>query len=283
MRETPEFIIGIMQGRLSPPEEGRFQSFPRNSWRQEIRRAKEAEVAYIEWIYDDYGASANPIRSEEGRRELQLLKSKSGIDTPAICADWLMDFPLLRCSEEEQKRRERMLHQFLRWGKIIGASRLVLPFVDASAMRNEREEEIVLGSLERAIPVSEETRVEIHLETDLGPNDFARFLARLPHPMLKVNYDTGNSSGLGYVAREEFEAYGERIGSIHIKDRLRRPDGSVETRPLGQGSADFTDIFSSIQRIQYAGGFTLQVARGQDGDEVNWVMRQAAFVKSCLK
>jgi hexulose-6-phosphate isomerase len=60
-------------------------------------------------------------------------------------------------------------------------------------------------------------------------------------------------------------------------------DGSVETKPLGQGSADFADIFASIQRIHYAGGFTLQVARGEDGDEVNWAMRQAAFVRSCLK
>ena len=33
---------GIMQGRLSPPEDGRFQSFPRNSWREEFRRAHEA-------------------------------------------------------------------------------------------------------------------------------------------------------------------------------------------------------------------------------------------------
>ena len=34
--------FGIMQGRLVPPEDGRFQSFPCNSWRQEITRAREA-------------------------------------------------------------------------------------------------------------------------------------------------------------------------------------------------------------------------------------------------
>ena len=66
-----------------------------------------------------------------------------------------------------------------------------------------------------------------------------------------MNYDTGNSSGLGYVAREEFAAYGERIGSIHIKDRLRKPDGSVVTKPLGEGSADFEDVFASIRSIGY--------------------------------
>ncbi|HMG84851.1 MAG TPA: TIM barrel protein [Terracidiphilus sp.] len=274
--------IGIMQGRLSPPEEGRFQSFPRKSWRQEFVRAQQAGLAFIEWIYDDYGSSENPISSEKGREELVQLKSESGIGTPAICADWLMDFPLVRCDSEEQKHRERIIHQLLRWGGEIAASRLVLPFVDASAMRDQREKDIVLGVLERALPVSDETGVEMHLEADLRPDDFSRFLAQIPHPMIKVNYDTGNSSGLGFIASEEFDAYGNRIGSIHIKDRLRRSDGRVETKPLGHGSADFADVFSSIRRIGYSGGFTLQVARGQDGDEVNWAKQQAAFIRSCL-
>ena len=120
----------------------------------------------------------------------------------------------------------------------------------------------------------------MHLEADFGPSRFAGFLARLPHPMIKVNYDTGNSSGLGYVASEEFAAYGERIGSIHIKDRLRNSDGTVTTKPLGQGSADFGNVFECIRGIGYSGGFTLQVARGDSGDEVNWIKQQVAFVRS---
>jgi hexulose-6-phosphate isomerase len=49
--------------------------------------------------------------------------------------------------------------------------------------------------------------------------------------------------------------------------------------PLGEGSADFDDIFASIRGIGYSGGFTLQVARGEDGDEVNWIKRQLAFLR----
>jgi hexulose-6-phosphate isomerase len=272
--------IGIMQGRLSPPEDGRFQSFPRNSWRQEIADARDTGFDYIEWIYDAYGHAANPLTSEEGIVELNALKEQCGIATPAICADWLMDFPLIRCTEQERLQREKALHNLFRWGQRIGAERLVLPFVDASSMHTEDEKHNVLQVLGRALPLAEETGIEMHLEADFGPDEFARFLAAIPHTMVKVNYDTGNSSGLGYIAREEFAAYGERIGSIHIKDRLRRPNGSVATMPLGQGSADFEDVFSSIRGINYLGGFTLQAARGVAGDEVNWLRQQIAFVKS---
>jgi L-ribulose-5-phosphate 3-epimerase len=272
-------LFGIMQGRLSPPEDGRFQSFPRHSWRQELTRACEVGLSYIEWIYDEYGASVNPIASERGIEELNALKQESGVRTPAICGDWLMDYPLVRCSEEEQELRERVLHGLLRWGKKIGASRVVLPFVDASSIRTDEEKRVVLEVLERALPISEEVGVEMHLEADFGPAEFASFLECIPHQSVKVNYDTGNSSGLGYIASEEFAAYGKRIGSIHIKDRLRLPDGKVATKPLGEGSADFDDVFTSIRKIGYSGGFTLQVARGRDGDEENWIKQQLAFLR----
>ena len=272
-------VFGIMQGRLSPPEDERFQSFPRHSWRQELTRAREVGLNYIEWIYDEYGASVNPIASEEGIAELNLLKLETGVRTPAICGDWLMDYPLIRCSERERALRERVLHDLLRWGKKIGASRVVLPFVDASSIRTDEEKRVVLGVLERTLPVSEEVGVEMHLEADFGPAEFASFLARIPHPNVKVNYDTGNSSGLGYIASEEFAAYGNRIGSIHIKDRLRLSDGKVATKPLGEGSADFDDVFANIRKIGYSGGFTLQVARGREGDEVSWIKQQLAFLR----
>jgi L-ribulose-5-phosphate 3-epimerase len=271
--------FGIMQGRLAPPEDGRFQSFPRNSWRQEIARAQEARLDFIEWIYDDYGATANPICTDEGIAELNALKGQHGIATPALCGDWFMDFPLVRCTNEERTYRENVLHDLLHRAKRIGAWRVVLPFVDISRIQTEEEKQIVLDILRRALPVAEETGVEMHLEADLSPTDFAAFMARIPHPMVKVNYDTGNSSGLGYIAHEEFASYGDRIGSIHIKDRLRKPEGGIATKSLGEGSADFDDIFSSIRKIGYTGGFTLQVARGEDGDEVNWIKQQLAFIR----
>jgi len=190
-----------------------------------------------------------------------------------------MDFPLIRCSADDRAQRESMLHDLLRKAEKIGAWRIVLPFVDNSRIQTEQEKQIVLEILERALPVAKEAGVELHLEADFGPEEFAAFIARIPHPMVKINYDTGNSSGLAYIAHEEFAAYGERVGSIHIKDRLRKPDGGVTTMPLGEGSADFEDIFASIKGIGYSGGFTLQVARGEDGDEVNWIKRQLAFLR----
>ncbi len=277
---------GIMQGRLSPPEDGRFQSFPRSAWREEFSRARAAGLDYIEWIHDAYGEGkdstgriANPIFSESGLAEFDALKHEHNIATPALCGDWFMDVPLIRCSPAERVRRERHLHDLIPIARRIGATRIVLPFVDNSKIKGEYEKQTVIEILKRALLIAEKNAVELHIEADFNPTEFANFLSRIQHPMLKVNWDSGNSSGLGYVATEEFAAYGDRIGSVHIKDRYKKPEGGVETRPLGTGSANFDDVFSAIRSIDYKAGVTLQVARGADNDEVNFIKDQLAFVK----
>ena len=69
---------------------------------------------------------------------------------------------------------------------------------------------------------------------------------------------------------------------MHLKDRYRKPGGGIETRPLGTGSADFDDVVRAIRSIGYVGGLTLQVARGANGDEVEFIRGQIDFVKQLL-
>ena len=49
---------------------------------------------------------------------------------------------------------------------------------------------------------------------------------------MRVNYDSGNSASLGYRPRDEFAAYGSRVGSVHLKDRRL----GAGTAPLGRGT-----------------------------------------------
>ena len=157
---------------------------------------------------------------------------------------------------------------------MLGVSRVVLPFVDASRIDSEAELGDVVAVLESVLPAAVATGVELHLETSLSPSRFADMLARLPHPMVKVNYDSGNSSSLGYHPMEEFAAYGARVGSVHIKDRVLG-GGTV---PLGSGDADFRALFECLEDVAYQGDFVLQVARGAAGDEVAWARRNREFV-----
>ena len=74
-------------------------------------------------------------------------------------------------------------------------------------------------------------------------------------------------------------AYGERIGSFHIKDRIL----GGQTVPLGQGSADFAKLRACLVNFDYRGDFVLQVARGANGDELSWIKQMNASACSWLR
>jgi L-ribulose-5-phosphate 3-epimerase len=267
--------LGIMEGRLVPPEDGRFQCFPRNQWESEFAHAAKVPFDYIEWVYDLYGHDMNPLGDPAGMERLRGLTESTGVCIRSVCADYFMDKPLVRCSQQELDERLRELARILRNGRAVAMNRVVIPFVDASAIRSNEDFVAVQEALTAAMPFAEETGIEIHLETSLGPAEFAKLLDRIPHPSLKVNYDSGNSASLGYSPANEFAAYGNRIGSVHIKDRVLN-GGTV---PLGTGDADFAALFSCLEKIEYQGDFTLQVARGTPGDEVAWAKQNLAFVR----
>jgi len=266
--------IGIMQGRLVPPTENRIQCFPRDRWQDEFVLAAQANLNCIEWIHDQYGADINPIATDAGIAQMKSLMKSSGVQILSLCADTFMDMPLLRITETELDARLVLLEWLMHRCELVGINRLVLPFVDASRIDTADEMEMVCTAIDRALPTAEKTGVEIHLETSLTPDRFADLLSRIHHPMLKANYDSGNSSSLGYLPGEEFAAYGPRIGSIHIKDRIL--GGS--TVALGTGNADFKSLADYLETVNYQGDIILQVARGVAGEEVVWADTNRKFV-----
>jgi L-ribulose-5-phosphate 3-epimerase len=267
-------IIAVMQGRLLPPSEGKIQCFPRERWRDEFPLAAAAGIDAIEWIYDLYGADVNPIATGEGLSAIRDLSAQSEVQVRSVCADFFMDQPLLRADQQSIEERTEILVWLLGRCRVLGVNRVVIPFVDASRIDTDAELTQVIGTLQRVLPTLERTGVELHLETSLSPNRFAEMLARLPHAMVKVNYDAGNSASLGYDPIEEFGAYGARVGSVHIKDRVK--GGS--TVPLGMGDTDFKALFECLQRVGYHGDFVLQVARGPVGDEVSLASANREYV-----
>jgi len=267
-----------MQGRLVPPMEGRIQAFPRERWAEEFPNAAAAGLGAIEWIYDTYGLGANPIESDAGVETILELSRVHRIAVRSICADYFMDSTFVRAAEAERTERIAHLGWLLGQARRIGVTRIVLPFVDNSAIRDEGDRDAAIHTLQRALPAAQAAGIELHLETSLGPEDFAALLARIPHPLVKVNYDSGNSSSLGYRPAEEFAAYGGRLGSVHIKDRVLHG----ATKPLGEGDADLDAVFAGLRRLNYAGDFILQVARGTAGDEVAWARQNRAYVERYL-
>lgn len=277
--ETAVNRIGTMQGRLSPPLDGKIQAFPRSSWVREFALAQEAQLESIEWIYDVAGEGENPLTTPEGVSRMRRLSERHGVRVRSLCADYFMERSFLRVTENVRRQRVQELKRLLERCHEAGIQRLVLPFVDNAEIRTDEEFAVAIQVLEEILPEAQRRSVAIHVEASLPPDRFRELFQRVNHSLLRANYDIGNSASLGYNAQEELEAYGAWIGSVHVKDRVR--GGS--SVPLGKGDADFALCFSALKRLGYKGDYILQVARGPEGDEVSWARENREFVLSFLK
>lgn len=268
-----------MQGRLVPAADTRIQYFPRDKWAEEFKLAASAGLDCIEWIYDLYGADINPLAKDRGIDEIKSLSQEHGIQVLSVCADYFMDRPLVRADASDIEDRLKTLVWLMHRCHACGISRIILPFVDISRMETDAEAAGVVTVIEKALDAAGKLGVEIHLETSLAPERFVDLIDRLPHELVKINYDSGNSAALGFHPRDEFAAYGKRVGSVHIKDRIRG-GGTV---PLGRGDADFPALFECLKRVGYQGDFILQVARDVPGAEVAWARKNTVFVMDYLR
>ena len=250
--------------------------------REKARAIAEKGAKEGKWFYSAMPGPADAFALHQAFRS-------STIRTPAGSREEVRDWKALRTSLQPLHDALARMHrsQQARFAgmrpyssEVFGfeLTRMVLPFVDASKIETPAQQTLVLGMLREVLPRAARAAVELHLETSLGPAEFTALLAQLPHPMLKANYDSGNSSSLGYRPAEEFAAYGERLGSVHIKDRALHGT----TKPLGEGDADLEAVFSGLRRLNYSGDFILQVARGTPGDEVAWARHNLAYVERYL-
>lgn len=265
-----------MQGRLSPPIEGKIQAFPMDTWREEFRSAKECGFDIIDWIIEARDLDKNPLLNDGGLVEIKRLEDEMGVKVGAVCADYFMDYPLIRCSEEERKERLEKVLLFARRLNAAGITYLEIPFVDNSAIQTSDELKELLEIFPPILDELEGLNVTLSFETSLPPEKLREFLVKLNHPAAKANYDMGNSASLGYDPEDELLVYGQYVVTVHVKDRIRR-GGTVQ---LGTGDTDFDTCFAMLAKIGYKGPYILQAARG--GEEISWNKKNKDFVLNYL-
>ena len=271
-----------MQGRLSPLINGRIQAFPWENWKDEFPLAHQIDIHLMEWTMDQERLYENPLLTETGQAEIRALCLRHELGIPSLTGDCFMQAPLWKTQGAKRMALERDFVEIAKGCAAIGITLLVVPLVDNGRLENVDQEDNLVAFLESQTDFLGTHGLKVVFESDFAPLELARFIARLDPALFGVNYDIGNSAALGFNPQEEFEAYGQRIVSVHVKDRVL----GGTTVPLGKGSANFAAVFAALDQINYQGNFILQTARATDGNHadtlctyrdmtINWIKRHA--------
>ena len=270
---------GIMQGRLTEPKGRGIQFFPFDNWENEFRVAAEIGLHEIEFIFDYDNYIHNPLWTETGRNKLKNLMESTGVKVHAICFDYFMRRAFYRADVSSQaalrEENATIMKSVLNAMYELSIPLIEIPLVDDSSLRSY-ENKAQFREFILEIANGAEQNISFGLETDLPPHEFLDYLNWIGRENIGANYDSGNSSGLGYDMYEEVTTLREKILNIHIKDR--KFQGT--TVALGTGSADFEGLFRGLREIAYYGAYILQAARGVEGKERENIEDQLTFLKS---
>jgi len=247
--------IGIMGGRLSRQIDNKIQAFPFHSWKDEFEKASICGFQLIEWVFDLY--HTNPLMDIKQVKEIKSLSNEYDVKINSVCADYFMEKKLFKNSNIEIEKNLKVLKNLINQCQELGIKILEIPLVDTSSLKSSQDKICLIKNLQKVLPLAEKNNVILALETDLPPHPFKELLTEFEHNNIKANYDTGNSTALGYDLKEELEIIGPWIINIHIKDRMLHGD----TVSLGTGDTNFDLFFSELTKINYKGDFIIQGAR----------------------
>ena len=270
--------IGFMQGRLSPLIDGRIQCFPWPYWREEFPQAQQLGIRLMEWTLDQDRLYENPLLTEQGQAEIRALCEKHGLAIPSLTGDCFMQAPFWKAIGAERATLERDFLAVAKGCAAVGITMMVVPLVDKGRLENAEQEDILIAFLQGQAGFLAEHGLQVVFESDFGPAELARFIARLDPALSGINYDIGNSAALGFDPTAEIAAYGARIVNVHVKDRVL----GGTTVPLGTGNADFETVFAQLARIAYRGNCIMQTARAADGDHAAALSRYRDMIQDWL-
>ena len=96
--------IGIMQGRLSKPLNGKIQSFPKYTWEKEFYLVRKLSLNFLEWTLDQKDLKKNPLLNLRGRSKIKKLSKKYNVKIKSITGDCFMQRPFWKESRIKIKK-----------------------------------------------------------------------------------------------------------------------------------------------------------------------------------
>jgi hexulose-6-phosphate isomerase len=271
-------MIGIMQGRLSPPVSEKIQEFPWTMWENEFSLAKSIGVRIMEWTLDLQDFSINPFLTESGHKRIRYLSSKFDLLIESVTLDCFLDAPLHREHPETgAKSQISDLIQVIESSRDLGVKIGVLPLVVESGVDDQKSLALLMDIL---VLMNEKCRdsnfrIALECEFDLRMLQWiAGEIRLLKH--VGFNFDIGNSASMNNDPAKELDIYGDKLFNVHIKDRLLRG----KTVPLGQGNANFRVVASELLRRNYSGNMILQASRQNSTGELETIAEYLRFCKS---
>ena len=123
-------------------------------------------------------------------------------------------------------------------------------FGNGDLLKDPKGVDVVVEKLRRLAPKAEQAGVTLAIESWLSAPQLADIMNRVGSPAIKVYYDVGNSTKMGYDINAEIKSLGRgAIAEFHAKDYKD---------VFGKGEIDYPRVRQAMDAIGYRGWFVVE-------------------------
>lgn len=237
-------------------------------WDQKLRVAKQAGYDFIEISVDESDTRlARLTWTKEQRNNLVQLLQKHDMFIPSMCLSGHRRFPFGSHDEHTRNKAKEIMKQAIHLAKDLGISNIQLAGYDVYYEEsNAQTLARFIDGLRYAATLAEENDVMLTIEimdTYLcGTISRAmEFVRKVDSPNLKVYPDLGNLTQWSDDPAQELIDGFAYIEAIHLKDT--KP-GVFKCVPFGEGTVNFSHLFKTLTKLQYAGPFLVEMWANND-------------------
>ncbi len=261
--------------------------------------AKEFGLRHVE-LREMWGKNLMKLDAKEmaeARRLLEQYKLRvSSIASPIFKVDWPAAPTSKLSSKRDQfgadftfKQQDELLERGLELARAFNSDRVRI--FDFWRLEDQKPHRAAIDEkLIEAATKAGKRGVTLLLENEQSCNtstgaEAARTLAAVRSPNFKLNWDPGNAAARGETPFPDGYAVlpKDRIGYMHCKDIIRKPDGTTEWAAMGRGIIDYIGQFRALKKDGYRGVLSLETHWRGAGTPEESTRQSMAGMKDLLR
>jgi sugar phosphate isomerase/epimerase len=171
---------------------------------------------------------------------------KHKVQIGSLAMGILNEYPL-----KSDPRSEAWVAEGIKVCRSMGVKVMLLAFFGKADLKNDPNgTSVVVAKLKRLAPQAQKAGVTLAIESWLSAEEHLDIIKRVGSRAVKVYYDVGNSSKMGYDIYKEIRALGSTyICEFHAKDYKGM---------FGKGAVDFKEVRRAMDDIAYSGWIQIE-------------------------
>jgi sugar phosphate isomerase/epimerase len=231
----------------------------------------DAKKAGLDGVEIGVGGPAETLQvADPAARQQYKEKMKA---TGLVISSFMMGL-LNSCPLASDPRAPAWLEQSIDAAKDLGAKVILVAFFGKGSLLEGKQVkkadvDVVVERLRTAAPRAKQSGVVLGIENTLTARQNAEILERIGSDAVRIYYDVGNTTNMGYDVPAEIRLLKDRIAIFHFKDGPNY---------LGEGKVKFPAVAEAIQEIGYQGWIVLETS-SPSKDRVADARRNAEYIR----